>query len=244
VTDPMGRGEARRHPAWGPVVAAIASDKRLSNGLAAFMNWCATNEIAPEAVTDEGVQRFLHWLETRTLHPRPRDLVCRVPRLWNEAGARIPSWPQISLTRLSFRPPRRRLGWEDFSDSFRKDAEAYLRMRAELDVFDEALARPRRPLAPATLRLQSENLRLAASVLVETGVAVAEITSLADLVQPERFKAILRYYHRQADGEPNAFAIVLAKTMARLGVRNGYAYGLGGRSGQAARNASAEKPVW
>ena len=68
-------------------------------------------------------------------------------------------------------------------------------MRAEPDVFDEALAHPRRPLALATLRLQSEHLRLAASVLVETGVAMAEIASLADLVQSERFKAFLRYCH-------------------------------------------------
>src|SRR5271157_1594963 len=40
VTDSMGRGYAGGHSVWGPLVRAIASDKRLSNGLAAFLNWC------------------------------------------------------------------------------------------------------------------------------------------------------------------------------------------------------------
>jgi integrase len=56
-------------------------------------------------------------------------------------------------------------------------------------------------------------LRLAASILVQNGEVVA---SLADLVMPERFKSILRYYHKQANGEPNAFAIGLAKTLIQV----------------------------
>ena len=43
-----------------------------------------------------------------------------------------------------------------------------------------------------------------------------ETSSLADLVRPERFKKILRYYHNQANGEPNAFVIGLAKTLIQV----------------------------
>ena len=49
VIDPSGRGSARRHPEWGPLLQAVADDQRLSNGLAAFANWCAGQGISPGA---------------------------------------------------------------------------------------------------------------------------------------------------------------------------------------------------
>ncbi len=213
VIDNTVRGGALRHPLWAPLMQSVAKDKRLSNGLAAFANWCAMSEIDPENVTDESVQKFLVWLETRTLHLKPRDIVCRVPRLWNEARDKVPLWPKPALTRLSFRPSRKRLAWDDLSQSFRRDAEAYLSMRANSDLFDEVPNGPRRPLADKTLDQQREHLRLAASVLVESGFDAAEIASLADLIQPERFKTVLRHYHKRANDKPNAFAVCLAKTL-------------------------------
>ena len=103
IVDAMPRGVAGGHPVWAPLIKAIAWDKRLSNGLAAFGNWCAVNGIAPEDVDDDILQRFLAWLEARTLHPKPRDLVRRVPNVWNDARKKVPGWPQIALTRLSFK---------------------------------------------------------------------------------------------------------------------------------------------
>jgi hypothetical protein len=89
VIDPSGRGRAIRHPQWGPLLQAVADDQRLSNGLAAFANWCAGQGILPGEVDDSVVQRFLTWLEAKTLHPKPRDLVRRIPNVWNEAGTKF-----------------------------------------------------------------------------------------------------------------------------------------------------------
>jgi hypothetical protein len=113
VIDPLGRGAARRHPVWGPVLEAIADDQRLSNGLAAFANWCASQDISPGEVSDTTVQRFLAWLEARTLQPKPRDLVRRVPKLWNEASTKFNCWPATKLATLSFKAPSRHLNWSD-----------------------------------------------------------------------------------------------------------------------------------
>ena len=197
VVDPLGRGDARRHPVWGPLLEVIADDKRLSNGLAAFANWCTAQGISPIEVDDSAVQQFLTWLEAKTLYPKPRDLVRRVPNVWNEASTKFTSWPATKLTTLSFRAPSKHLKWSDLSPSFRQDADAYLTRRANLDLFDERPGAPKRPLAATTLRQQREHLRLAASILVRNG---NELTSLADLVRPEQFKTILRYYHDQAHG--------------------------------------------
>ena len=95
VIDPMGQGTAMLHPDWAPLVQAIADDKRQSCGQAAFANWCAMRNISPQQVNDTVVQRFFGWLETRTLCPKPRDVVRRVPHLWNEASDKIGIWPNM-----------------------------------------------------------------------------------------------------------------------------------------------------
>jgi integrase len=216
VIDRMDRGVALRHPLWGPLMRSIAHDKRLAGGLAAFANWCPGRGIDPEQVGDHVLQEFHVWLQTRTLCPRPRDLVRRVPHVWNEAKRRVPGWPQFELTLVSFKPPRRHLPWKDLRESFQAEAQSYLAMRADPDVFDERPNAPRQSLAKSTLHGQSEHLRLSASVLIESGVALEDIKSLADLIRPERFKSILRHYHNQANGLPNAFAICLAQTLIQV----------------------------
>jgi integrase len=213
VIDPLGRGVASRHREWRRLLEAIADDQRLSNGLVTFANWCAGQEISPSEVNDTTVQQFLIWLETRALYPKPRDLVRRVPKLWNEGKTKYGSWPAGKLTILSFKAPSRHVNWSGLSPSFQQDADAYLALRANPDLFDERPEAPKRPLAASTLRQQREHLRLAASVLLQDG---EDIGALADLVKPEQFKKVLRYYHNQANREPNAFVITLAKTLIQV----------------------------
>jgi integrase len=213
ITDPLGRGGANRHPGWRPLVEAVADDMRLSSGIAAFANWCASENISPDEVSDATVQRFLVWLEARTLYPKPRDCVRRVPHIWNEAGARFSFWPTTQLTILSFKSPPKHLPWSDLTPSFQQQADAYLALRADPDPFDERPETPRRPLAATTIRQQREHLRLAASILVKEGEV---IDCLADLVTPERFKSVLRHYHEKANRQPNAFVIGVAKTLIQV----------------------------
>jgi len=213
VIDPLGRGAASRHPEWQQLVTVIAGDPRLSNGLATFANWYANHNISPNAVSDSTVQRFLDWLEARTLNPKPRDLVRRVPKLWNEARTFFNCWPSGKLTNISFKAPTRHLKLSDLCTGFQQDAAAYLTLRANPDLFDERPDSPKRPLAVTTLRQQREHLRLAAAILVQEGEVIA---SLADLVKPERFKKVLRYYNNQANREPNSFVITLAKTLIQV----------------------------
>jgi integrase len=186
---------------------------RLSSGIAAFANWCARQGISPEEVNDTAVQQFLIWLETRTLYPKPRDCVRRVPHIWNESSTKFNFWPATKLTTISFKTPPKHLQWSDLSPSFQQEADAYLALRANPDLFDERPEAPRRPLAATTIRQQREHLRLAASILIQAGDA---IESLADLVTPERFKRVLRHYHDQANREPNAFVIGMAKTLIQV----------------------------
>jgi integrase len=167
-------------------------------------------------ISKADLQEFLTWLETRTLCPKPRDVVRRIPHVWNDAQRTVAGWPQLELATLSFKGPRKRLPMQALSMSFQRDAKAYLAMWADPDVFDERPDAPSRRLAESTLHQQSEHIRLAASVLIESGVAVDDIRCLADLVRPENLKTILRHYHSRANGQPNAFVICLAKTIIQV----------------------------
>jgi integrase len=213
VVEPTGRGAAKRDPAWGPLSEAVAGDKRISSGLSSFMNWCVLKGIGPGEVRDSSVREFLAWLETRTLHPRPRAVVWSLPVIWNDARAAVPGWPGTELTRISFRAPSPNLRWDDLPVSFRSEAEDYLTLRREPDVFSTDADHPRRPLAASTLDRQREHIRLAASILVRKGGANCAPGSLADLVRPEAFKTVLRHYLGPDGRKPNAFATTLARTL-------------------------------
>jgi integrase len=220
VIDANHAGCAARHPAWAPLAQAISGDKGLANGLASFCNWCAAKDILPDDVDDAVVQRFLEWLEHRTLCPKPRDIVRRTPRLWNAASAQVADWPTAELTLISFKGPAKRLQWADLPETFRADGEAYLAIRANPDPFDERPNAPKCPLAASTIRQQKLHLQLAASVLIESGVPIEEVTSLKALVDPERFKTVLRHYIDRAKGQPNAFVVGLAKTLIQTASHN------------------------
>jgi hypothetical protein len=213
VAEPLGRARAKRDSNWAALVKGIEDNKRMANGLAAFANWCAMRGIPPGEVDDIAVQNFYYWLETQTLHPKPRDVARRVPNIWNEARRKIDGWPRQELARISFKTPSQNLAWGAFRESFRADTEAYLKMRLKPDLFETDPNYPRRPLAASTVGRHREYIRLAASVLVRLGLPIERLALLADLVAPDAFRAVLRHYHNQANGNPNSFAVTLAQAL-------------------------------
>jgi hypothetical protein len=109
IIDRMKRGVALRHPLWGPLMRLIANNKRLAGAHAAIANWCATRDISPHEISEAVLHEFHMWLETRTLCPKPHDVVRRIPHVWNEARRKISGWPPLVLATLSFKRPRKRL---------------------------------------------------------------------------------------------------------------------------------------
>jgi integrase len=59
-------------------------------------------------------------------------------------------------------------------------------------------------------------LRLSASILVNQKHVASDQITLRHLVEPDAFKSILRFYHQQANGEANAFATSLSKTLIQV----------------------------
>ncbi len=212
VIDALPRGAARANPNWAALTRRLTGP-RLANGLAAFCNWCAQNKVAPEAVDDEAVARFHLWLETRTLYPKPQDLIRRTPLLWNEAQERVSGWPRTRLRPRSFRKPRQHFHWSELAPSLVADADAYLALRHKPDIFAAEGSVPRRPLAKTTLKQQREHIRIAASLVARQYGGADQVRELSDLVIDEAFKVVLRHFYDRAEAKPSAFAISIAKTL-------------------------------
>ncbi len=198
----------------------LLPDKRFQSGLSRFSRFCSAHGIAPESVSDTTMTGFRRHLETGTLVPNAATLHRRVCRLWCEAAEAITDWPGRKVTVPDNRKPRRRLSLNDLPTSFRQDLGAYLAMRASPDPFgDDA---PTKPLKPGTIRLQQEHVRVAASVLVDQGLASERIRLLADLIEPGAFLSILRQQLSEHDGKANAWTESISKTLvsiAKLWVR-------------------------
>ena len=236
--DELPRGLAKRHKDWqGLMNALFLVDKPTGCALATFANWCAYKGFKPDDVTDLLLREFCSWLETRSLHPAPHDLVRQIPIAWERAQNKVENWPQNQLGRISFKAPQLRISWEELPERFRREAEAYLSQRKNPDLFDESDKAPTRPLASSTVRQQREHLRIAASILMrQHGVNPDRIT-LSHLVSPNSFKIVLRSLVNQAIEKnrrkliaqgvqdpaildavpPNAFAICLAATLIQVG---------------------------
>lgn len=209
IIDVPGGHRTKADPHWGQLMAIAADDKSLI-GLSCFASYCVAHSVPPDAVNDRTVLDFHGWLVTRTIEPRPDEAARKIPKLWNRAASNMSGWPATRLMDLQIGMPPRKASWSDLPQALRHEADAYLAMRGNPDPFDESPDRPTRPLAPQTLRLQKQHIRLAFDVLQKSG---ARVEALADLVTPENFKTILRHYIGVDPSKPNAFATSLAKTL-------------------------------
>jgi integrase len=126
----------------------------------------------------------------------------------------FPSLGLAPVTKPSFRPPPKRIAWEVLGPAFRGDVETYLEWCAGLDPFAED-ARPRK-LSPRTLKLRRNQIHAAASALVKSGVPIASIASLSDLLTIDHFRAILRCRNAKAEGKPNNFNCDLAEALVQI----------------------------
>ena len=73
-----------------------------------------------------------------------------------------------------------------------------------------------RALAPQTIQLRRNQIHAAVTALVESGVRPSAITSLADLVSPEKFKRILRRRNETVGGRENVFNGDLARALVQI----------------------------
>jgi integrase len=198
---------------WSQLIAS-RPDARTRNGLSRFGRFCSANQIPPSSVNDVVLDLFAGALRSGTLAPKANTIVRDTATLWNRLAARHPQLELTGLDLPSRRAAPKRLPWSTLPESFRSDVDAHLAWAAGTDPFDPD-ARPR-PLAPRSITLRRTYIHAAVTALAQSGVPVEEITSLADLTSPDRFKTIVQERYRRAGKKANAFNDGLAKALVAI----------------------------
>jgi integrase len=115
---------------------------------------------------------------------------------------------------VSNRPASNRVAWNDLPVSFRREVEDYILWCSVPDPLDDH-ARAR-ALAPETLRLRRDHIHLAVSAACAAGIGVNQLTSLAKLVEPDTFRALLRHLWDKAGGRFTAYIRDLASVLISI----------------------------
>jgi integrase len=201
-------------PEWVELRAA-APNKRMRLAFSRFIRFCENHGVPPNSACDEVADRFRAFLETDTQVPDPHDCHRMTCRMWNKAVETVPGWPSVRLRVPDHRRPRQSTPITSFLLPLQQEFAAYIESLRGRDIFAEEA--PERALALSTVRQRAVELGLALSALVASGRDPAEVTSLACLIEPGAFAAILRQYLK--DGKPRPFAHNMAQTLISLAKR-------------------------
>lgn len=206
--------QAPMTPPWKRLDGHLSNYQRAS--LRRLMRFCSAQGIPPTDVDDTVIADFAAALEADGTIKQPRMKVQSAARVWNRCKSSIAGWPQKALVVPTYRETYT-LDWPAFPESFRADAEAYLRRLGE---DGDLLAEdgPPRALTDKTIRTRRYQIRQFASALIHQGVAADEIGCLADLVALPRYLQGLRFFLDRNSGAPSPMIADLAyglKVVAR-----------------------------
>ena len=199
--------------AWAPLLAR--ANLEIRSGLSRFARWASLRRIRPGAVDDNTIDLFIAELDGATLVRKLPNLHRTVARTWNTLVRRHQAAALRPVTVPASRPASTGIAWQQLPASFQADAERYLVWATVPDPLAEGARQ--KALARGTLGLRRTQIQVAARAAVAAGIPVGQLTSLASLVEPDTFRAILR--HRwQHDGRTlSFFANGLAEALIEIG---------------------------
>ena len=174
-------------PAWAAVAGHITPEPKRAL-IAAFARFCARQGADPAQVTEDLLEQYRAWRTERTLDLNVNHNVASVRCIWNGAARRHADWPGRPLT-VPRDPRTYALPVDQFDPRFIADLEAYMCRRQTPSPLDPVF---NRQLAPQSLLDMRGSLLRSASVLISKGI---EVTSIRDIVAPDRFKIVLTELH-------------------------------------------------
>jgi integrase len=187
---------------WAALLGAV-KDSVVRHGLSRLARWATMRQISPTAVNDAILGQFFAELEATSLVRNLRAQRRSVAKTWNRLAALLPDQALHCVEVPSNRPASNRVPWLELPASFREEVEKYLVWCSVPDPLDD-LARAR-ALAPETVRLRRDHIHRAASAACVSGIDPERLTSLAELVEPETLRALLRHLWSKRGGKLTSY---------------------------------------
>jgi integrase len=165
-------------------------------GLSRFMGFCSNSGIEPEQVDQRIFDDFGAALLAETLAGDPKQVFRIACQLWNQACRDVSLWPQVAIREPSY-SRNYSLPWSAFPASFTADTEAFLTRSGNQNPFAADYVRS---VKPATVAMRRKQIIQMASLLVASGVEIAEVTALKVLALPDHASRLLEYHYEDRAG--------------------------------------------
>jgi hypothetical protein len=176
--------------------------------------WASLRRIAPAAVDDAVIERFIAELTAASLIRNIGAQHRSVALTWNVLCALLPGSSLSAVAVPAHKLVPVRVPWQRLPAAFRADADQYLGWCAMPDPLDEQ-ARAR-ALAPRTRQLRRDQIHSAVTAACAAGIEVDRLVSLASLVEPETFRALLRQLWAQDGRTLSAYTHGVAGTLVAI----------------------------
>jgi hypothetical protein len=198
---------------WDELLRGVQA-KAVKYGLSRLARWATARQIRPSAVDDTILEQFFAELAKTSLVRNLRAQRRSVAKAWNRLATLSADQALRRVQVPSNRPASTRVPWLELPASLRDEVEKYLVWCSVPDPLDdEARARA---LAPVSLRLRRDHIHLAASAACVSGIAAERLTSLAQLIEPETFRALLRHLWSKRGSKLTSYTRDVASTLITI----------------------------
>jgi integrase len=212
-------------PFWQSLRDALPEYRQIAlSGIIAF---CSDAGVNRENASPDLLGAFEHVLINRTLEPDPAGLARRSASNWEWARSNVEPWAGLPELHRPGMRDHYTLPFSSYPTSFQEDVRRFAARLVAKDPgtthHDAVTARTtvrrrRRAARPRTVETRLHQLRQAAAALVLTGVPIAELRSLLDLVVPieERAAQVRAFFVARSGDEPNSQVAGILETLRQV----------------------------
>ena len=180
---------------WQQLWDLMEGDRYARTELSRLFRYCSANGIVPSEMSDAISSDFLTALEAESLIKKPKVRHQSVCRVWNrQAGDHAGSgWPQIELTIPKYDDRLYGVDGSLVSDAIKDDLAGYLAHLAGADLFGSMS----KPFRPKSVEIFRGHFWRYLSALHHSGVGIADVNALDELVVPAMFERALRWLYER-----------------------------------------------
>ena len=180
---------------WQQLWDLMEGDRYARTELSRLFRYCSANGIVPSEMSDAISSDFLSALEAESLIKKPKVRHQSVCRVWNRlAGDHAASgWPQIELNIPKYDDRLYGVDGSLVSDAIKDDLADYLSHLAGTDLFGSMS----KPFRPKSVEIFRGHFWRYLSALHHSGVGIADVNALDELVVPAMFERALRWLYER-----------------------------------------------
>ncbi|MEI6161074.1 MAG: hypothetical protein WCP77_14650, partial [Roseococcus sp.] len=210
---PVRKRQPVDDPRWAELIGQLPA-RFHPHRLRAFLEFCAAQGVAPEAVSSGTLAGYLVGRQAERGGSDNRQDVREVARQWNKMAKSLSGWPQVGLALPP--DPDRTLSppLTTYPASLQREVADFLEWcRGSGEEFFGEDADVREPLSEASIRTRLTGLRLFLWGVVETGTPAEEIDGLDWLMRADVRKRTMRWNRDRLGGKATSGLATIADVL-------------------------------